>query len=188
MTEFAQWQGQHMMQCWSPQAGYDPIPVSRTEGCWIHTADGKKIFDLRSAHECINLGFNHPKVIAALKSQMDRVVYVTDDFAAEKNDTSFPMKPQKILLIFSLILFSTILMLAYSNNDSAAEEVVTVERVPIELTPTPVVEEPVVVAPPPIPPIMPKQPTTTKVTTPSSSRPLPENPSAPSRRAARGLL
>ncbi|HAW02010.1 MAG TPA: aspartate aminotransferase family protein, partial [Verrucomicrobiales bacterium] len=83
MTEFAQWQGQHMMQCWSPQAGYDPIPVSRTEGCWIHTTDGKKIFDLRSAHECINLGFNHPKVIAALKSQMDQVIYVTDDFAAE---------------------------------------------------------------------------------------------------------
>lgn len=83
MTEFSQWQGQHMMQCWSPQAGYDPIPVSRTEGCWIHTTDGKKIFDLRSAHECINLGFNHPKVIAALKSQMDQVIYVTDDFAAE---------------------------------------------------------------------------------------------------------
>lgn len=83
MTEFAQWQGQHMMQCWSQQAGYDPIPVSKTEGCWIHTTGGKKIFDLRSAHECINLGFNHPKVLAALKSQMDKVIYVTDDFAAE---------------------------------------------------------------------------------------------------------
>ena len=72
-----------MMQCWSSQAGYAPIPVAKTEGCWIHTTDGKRIFDLRSAHECINLGFNHPKVIAALKAQMDQVVYVTDDFAAE---------------------------------------------------------------------------------------------------------
>ncbi len=71
------------MQCWSAQQGYAPIPVARTEGCWIHTTDGRRIFDLRSAHECINLGFNHPRVIRAMREQMDRVIYVTDDFATE---------------------------------------------------------------------------------------------------------
>ena len=76
-------QARHTMQCWSAQADYAPIAVSKAEGCWIHTADGRKIFDLRSAHECINLGFNHPKVLAAMKAQMDEVVYVTDDFATE---------------------------------------------------------------------------------------------------------
>lgn len=69
------------MQCWSSQAGYAPIPVSETRGCWIHTTDGRRIFDLRSAHECINLGFNHPDVLAAMRAQMEQVVYVTDDFA-----------------------------------------------------------------------------------------------------------
>lgn len=76
-------QGRHLMRCWSSQADYAPLAVARTEGCWIHTRDGRKIFDLRSAHECANLGFNHPKVIAALKAQMDEVIYVTDDFATE---------------------------------------------------------------------------------------------------------
>lgn len=76
-------QGQYMMQCWSAQAGYAPVAVDKTEGCWIYTKDGRKIFDLRSAHECINLGFNHPKVIAALKEQLDKAIYVTDDFATE---------------------------------------------------------------------------------------------------------
>lgn len=76
-------QGKYMMQCWSSQAGYAPIAVEKTEGCWIYTADGQKIFDLRSAHECINLGFNHPKVIAAIKEQLDGVIYVTDDFSTE---------------------------------------------------------------------------------------------------------
>ncbi len=74
-------QGRHTMQCWSSQSGYAPVAVAKAEGCWIHTQDGRKIFDLRSAHECINLGFNHPKVIAALKAQMEEVIYVTDDFA-----------------------------------------------------------------------------------------------------------
>lgn len=80
---FAQVQARHLMQCWSAQKGYNPIPVAETRGCWIHTTDGRRIFDLRSAHECINLGFNHPKVLDAMRAQMEKVVYVTDDFATE---------------------------------------------------------------------------------------------------------
>ncbi len=80
-VDFAGVQGRHLMQCWSAQAGYAPIPVAETRGCWIHTTDGRRIFDLRSAHECINLGFNHPQVLQAMREQMEKVVYVTDDFA-----------------------------------------------------------------------------------------------------------
>ena len=81
--DFAALQARHLMQCWSAQRDYAPIAVDHTDGCWIHTTDGRRIFDLRSAHECINLGFRHPKVLAAMRAQMDRVVYVTDDFATE---------------------------------------------------------------------------------------------------------
>ncbi|MGK0187721.1 MAG: taurine--2-oxoglutarate transaminase [Verrucomicrobiales bacterium] len=80
-TEIAATQARHTMRCWSAQAGYAPVSVARAEGCWIHTHDGRKIFDLRSAHECINLGFNHPQVLSAMKAQMEQVLYVTDDFA-----------------------------------------------------------------------------------------------------------
>ncbi len=80
-NDFAPVQARHLMQCWSSQKGYAPIPVAETRGCWIHTTDGRRIFDLRSAHECINLGFNHPQVLAAMRAQMEKVIYVTDDFA-----------------------------------------------------------------------------------------------------------
>jgi taurine---2-oxoglutarate transaminase len=84
MTEdFAALQARHLMQCWSAQRDYAPIGVDHADGCWIHTTDGRRIFDLRSAHECINLGFRHPKVLAAMRAQMEKVVYVTDDFATE---------------------------------------------------------------------------------------------------------
>ena len=76
-------QAKHLMQCWGIQGKYNPISVKDTEGCWIHTDDGRKIFDLRSAHECINLGFRHPKVIQAMREQLERVIYVTDDFATQ---------------------------------------------------------------------------------------------------------
>ena len=81
--DFAAIQAKYLMQCWSAQRDYAPLPVKATSGCWIHTSDGRKIFDLRSAHECINLGFNHPKVLDAMRRQMESVVYVTDDFATE---------------------------------------------------------------------------------------------------------
>ncbi|MEZ5774161.1 MAG: aspartate aminotransferase family protein [Hyphomicrobiaceae bacterium] len=84
MTEdFAELQSRHMMQCWSAQKGYRPLPVAAADGCWITTRDGRRIFDLRSAHECINLGFRHPRVLEAMRRQMESVVYVTDDFATE---------------------------------------------------------------------------------------------------------
>jgi taurine---2-oxoglutarate transaminase len=81
--DFAALQARHVMQCWSAQRDYAPIAVDHAEGCWIHTVDGRRIFDLRSAHECINLGFRHPKVLAAMREQMEKVVYVTDDFATQ---------------------------------------------------------------------------------------------------------
>lgn len=80
-SDFASVQAQHLMQCWSVQGDYAPVAIERTDGCWMYTADGRKIFDLRSAHECINIGFRHPKVLAAMRQQMEKVVYVTDDFA-----------------------------------------------------------------------------------------------------------
>ena len=80
-TTIERLQAKYVMQCWAAQKNYAPIEAVRAQGCWITTADGRRIFDLRSAHECINLGFNHPHVLSAMKAQMDRVIYVTDDFA-----------------------------------------------------------------------------------------------------------
>ena len=81
--DFSTIQGKYAMYCWGAQKGYSPIPVEKTDGCWIYTTDGRRIFDLRSAHECINLGFRHPKVLQALKNQMEKVIYVTDDFSSQ---------------------------------------------------------------------------------------------------------
>jgi taurine--2-oxoglutarate transaminase len=80
---FRSLQKTYLMQCWATQRDYNPIAVEKTDGCWIHTTDGRQIFDLRSAHECINLGFRHPKILQAMREQMKKVVYVTDDFATE---------------------------------------------------------------------------------------------------------
>ncbi len=81
--DFGKLQAQYMLQCWADQADYQPIPLADAEGCYLITTEGRKIFDLRSSHECNNLGFKHPQVIARMQEQMQRVIYATDDFATE---------------------------------------------------------------------------------------------------------
>ena len=43
--DFAAIQAKYLMQCWSAQHDYAPLPVKATSGCWIHTTDGRKIFE-----------------------------------------------------------------------------------------------------------------------------------------------
>jgi len=82
-VDFGAVQQKYLMQCCAAQRDYAHIADDQTNGCWIYTTAGRKIFDPRSAHECINLGFRHPKVLQAMRDQMEKVVYVTDDFATE---------------------------------------------------------------------------------------------------------
>jgi len=73
----------HLIPSWSTLSGMNPVEVERTRGCYIYTRDGRRIFDLRSAHECANIGFNHPHVLQAMHRQMQQCSYVTDDFATD---------------------------------------------------------------------------------------------------------
>jgi ornithine--oxo-acid transaminase len=40
--------------------------IRKTEGAWLHTADGRKILDCLAAYSAANPGHHHPKIVAAL--------------------------------------------------------------------------------------------------------------------------
>lgn len=52
------------------------IPVERAEGIYLYTPDGKKYIDLISGVGVSNLGHAHPKIIQAIKDQVDRHLHV----------------------------------------------------------------------------------------------------------------
>ena len=56
-------------------AGFEPIVVERASGCEITGQDGKAYLDCFSGIAVANAGHGHPKVIAAAKAQMDKVVH-----------------------------------------------------------------------------------------------------------------
>ncbi|HKO66268.1 MAG TPA: ornithine--oxo-acid transaminase [Burkholderiaceae bacterium] len=54
---------------------YAPIPVvvDRGEGSWIWDADGKRYLDFMSAYSAVSHGHAHPRLVAALTDQAQRV-------------------------------------------------------------------------------------------------------------------
>jgi 4-aminobutyrate aminotransferase/(S)-3-amino-2-methylpropionate transaminase len=56
-------------------AGFEPIEVERAAGTTITGRDGKTYLDCFSGISVVNAGHNHPKVIAAAKAQMDKLVH-----------------------------------------------------------------------------------------------------------------
>ncbi len=52
------------------------IPVEKAEGVFLYSPDGKKYFDLISGIGVSALGHRHPKVIQAIKDQVDKHLHV----------------------------------------------------------------------------------------------------------------
>ena len=52
-------------------------------GAKLVLEDGREILDMSSLVECSNLGHQHPKLVAAIKSQADKLAFVTAAWGAE---------------------------------------------------------------------------------------------------------
>jgi ornithine--oxo-acid transaminase len=61
---------------------YKPLPVviTKAEGIWVEDPESKRYMDMLSAYSAVNQGHRHPRIIAALKSQADRVTLVSRAF------------------------------------------------------------------------------------------------------------
>jgi 4-aminobutyrate aminotransferase len=55
--------------------GFEPIEVERASGTTVHGSDGNDYLDCFSGIAVTNAGHCHPKVVAAAKEQMDRLVH-----------------------------------------------------------------------------------------------------------------
>ncbi len=57
-----------------------PIVVHKAEGIWVEDPEGNRYMDLLSAYSAVNQGHRHPKIIAALKEQADKVTLTSRAF------------------------------------------------------------------------------------------------------------
>ncbi|WP_219837400.1 ornithine--oxo-acid transaminase [Paenibacillus sp. R14(2021)] len=61
---------------------YHPLPIviSKAEGVWVEDPDRNRYMDMLSAYSALNHGHRHPRIIAALKEQADKVTLTSRAF------------------------------------------------------------------------------------------------------------
>ncbi len=73
----------HTMYTWSAGDQVAPLPIARAEGVYLYTPEGRRILDFNSQLMSVLVGHGHPKVIAAMKAQLDELIYVYPQTATE---------------------------------------------------------------------------------------------------------
>ncbi|MEO6628777.1 MAG: aminotransferase class III-fold pyridoxal phosphate-dependent enzyme, partial [Aquihabitans sp.] len=61
----------HVFHSWSAQALLDPLVITGGQGAWIWDEDGTRYLDFSSQLMNVNIGHQHPKMVAAIKEQAD---------------------------------------------------------------------------------------------------------------------
>jgi taurine--2-oxoglutarate transaminase len=73
----------HVLYSWSVQDAINPIAVAGAEGRYFWDYDGKRYLDFASQLVNVSIGHQHPKVIAAIKEQADRLCTIGPPMANE---------------------------------------------------------------------------------------------------------
>lgn len=71
----------HVFHSWSAQAHLDPLVITGGEGAWIADEDGNRYLDFSSQLMNVNIGHQHPKLVAAIKEQADRLTTIAPTHA-----------------------------------------------------------------------------------------------------------
>ena len=92
------------------------LPIARAQGAWLVGHDGKRYLDAVSSWWTCLLGHRHPRIIAALKDQLDRLDHVmlagfTHEPAIELAEELVRITPRGLERVF------------YADNGSSAVEV-----------------------------------------------------------------
>ncbi|MFI1410876.1 aspartate aminotransferase family protein [Streptomyces sp. NPDC020707] len=73
----------HVFHSWSAQELIDPLAVAGAEGSYFWDYDGKRYLDFASGLVFTNIGYQHPKVVAAIQEQAGKLATFAPAFAVE---------------------------------------------------------------------------------------------------------
>src|SRR6266566_790098 len=74
---------QYVLHSWSVQDQISPLPVAGGEGRYFWDYDGNRYLDFASQLVNVSIGHQHPKVVAAIKEQADKLTTIGPPMAHE---------------------------------------------------------------------------------------------------------
>ncbi|MEO7070099.1 MAG: aspartate aminotransferase family protein, partial [Nostocoides sp.] len=71
----------HVFHSWSAQALIDPLPIASALGSYFTDYSGKRYLDFSSQLVNVNIGYQHPRLVAAIQEQAGRLSTIAPGFA-----------------------------------------------------------------------------------------------------------
>ncbi|HSP76619.1 MAG TPA: aspartate aminotransferase family protein, partial [Cryobacterium sp.] len=71
----------HVFHSWSAQALIDPLPIKEARGSHFWDYDGKRYLDFSSQLVNVNIGYQHPRLVAAIQEYAGRQCTIAPSFA-----------------------------------------------------------------------------------------------------------
>lgn len=73
----------HVFHSWSAQRLIDPHPIARAQRSRFWDHDGRSYLDFASQLVNVNIGYNHPRLVAAIREQAGRLTTVAPGYAVD---------------------------------------------------------------------------------------------------------
>ena len=71
----------HVFHSWSAQAKIDPLPIARASGSYFWDFENQRYLDFSSQLVNVNIGYQHPKLVAAIQEQAGKLCTIAPSFA-----------------------------------------------------------------------------------------------------------
>lgn len=71
----------HVFHSWSIQGALNPVDIVGAQGCYMWDSGGKKYLDFSSQLVNVNIGHQHPKLVAAIQEQAAKMCTIAPSFA-----------------------------------------------------------------------------------------------------------
>src|SRR6186713_2784322 len=78
---------EHVLYSWSVQDAINPIAVAGAEGRHFWDYDGTRYLDFASQLVNVSIGYGHPKVVAAIREQAEKLATIGPPMATEPRST-----------------------------------------------------------------------------------------------------
>lgn len=72
-----------VLHSWCIQSQWNAPTIVGGAGARLFTSDGRSILDMSSLAECSSLGHQHPRLVAAIRAQAERLCFVTSAWGAQ---------------------------------------------------------------------------------------------------------
>jgi taurine---2-oxoglutarate transaminase len=105
---------QYVLHSWSVQDALNPIAVAGAEGRYFWDYDGKRYLDFASQLVNVSIGYGHPKIIAAIKEQAEKLATIGPPMATEPRST--------LARLLSEVTPGDISMAFFTNGGAEANE------------------------------------------------------------------